>query len=109
MARHAMTGSGKTPFVRSVAFLALVLLPLLTACGGGGKAEEEATPAPELTAAEILQLASQKLAVTETVHFNLTIEGETFIDTGHQIQLLTALGDLQRPDRVRARFKAKVL
>ena len=57
----------------------------------------------------MLELASKRLAETPTVHFALDVEGETFIDSGRNIRLLGAEGDLQRPDRVRTAFQAEVM
>jgi len=54
-------------------------------------------------------MASKRLAETPTVHFALDVQGETYIDTGRNIRLLGAEGDLQRPDRVRTVFQAEVM
>ena len=79
----------------------------LAACGQAGNeaATPELTPAP----AVLLELASKRLAETQSVHFALDVQGETFIDTGRNIRLLSAEGDLQRPDRVRTAFQAEVM
>jgi hypothetical protein len=71
--------------------------------------EEEATPTGTPTAADLLELASRRLAQTKSVHFALDIEGDTYIDSAHTIRLLGAEGDLVRPDRVRTTFQAEVL
>lgn len=105
----------------------LLLLPLLAACGGAAQGDLPATSdtsgtplaapvdptrpddaPPDLTAPEILARASQRMAVTETVRFQLAIEGTTFIDPARTIQLLGANGLLVRPDRMSSSFKAKV-
>ncbi len=116
-------------FDRRLAFylLVLLLLPLLAACTGAVEGDppplaelsgtpisspgtpastDEATPIDAPTA--ILALASERLANTETVRFSLAIEGTTFIDPAHTIQLLNASGLLVRPDRMSSSFKAKV-
>jgi hypothetical protein len=79
----------------------------LAACGPA--ANEATTPEPTPTAAALLEMASKRLAETPTVHFALDVQGETFIDTGRNIRLLSAEGDLQRPDRVRTAFQAEVM
>ncbi len=66
-----------------------------------------ATPA-DLGAVQILELSSQRLGETQSIHFSLEVEGITFIDDGQTIQLEAAEGNVVRPDRVQARFKAKV-
>ena len=79
----------------------------LAACGQAGNeaATPELTPAP----AALLEMASKRLAETQSVHFALDVQGETFIDTGRNIRLLGAEGDLRRPDRVRTAFQAEVM
>jgi len=79
----------------------------LAACGPA--ANESITPEPTLTPAALLEMASKRLAETPTVHFALGVQGETFIDTGRNIRLLSAEGDLRRPDRVRTAFQAEVM
>ncbi len=70
--------------------------------------EEPATPLPTPQPAELLEMARQRLAETPTFHFLLEVEGETFIDPGSNMRLLSAEGDLQRPDRARATFQVDV-
>jgi hypothetical protein len=79
----------------------------LSACG---PAENEAiTPEPTPTPAALLEMGSKRLAETPTVHFALEVRGETFIDTGRNIRLLGAEGDLQRPNRGRTAVQAEVM
>jgi hypothetical protein len=80
---------------------------LISGCGQttDAPATPAATPAPE----DVLSLASRRLAEIGSAHFELDVEGDTFIDTGHTIRLLGAEGDLVRPDRVRTTFQAEVL
>ena len=79
---------------------------LLAACGSTGS---PTTPDETLSAADLLALASRRLAETPTVHFVLAIEGDTFIDSAGAIRLLGAEGDLQRPDRVQTTFQAEIM
>ena len=83
----------------------------LGACGPAGQPAEPATATPEPTPSPtaLLEMASKRLLETQTVHFALEVQGDTFIDSGDNIQLLGAEGDLQRPDRVRTVFQAEVL
>jgi len=91
-------------------FLNLLGAGSVLTLGACGPAENEAaTPEPTSTPAALLELASKRLAETPTVHFALDVQGETFIDTGRNIRLLGAEGDLLRPDRVRTTFKAEVM
>lgn len=119
--------------IRIVPLLALlsVLLPLLAACGGDDDetptvvapaatsapppANSSATPGASSVAspvtseaARLLELASQRLSDTLSIHFSLEVDGTTFIDDGQTIQLDAAEGNVVRPDRVQARFQAKV-
>lgn len=86
--------------------LSLVILVSFVAFGTGfsqGTATPSATPTPTA----LLKQASTRLADTKTVHFNLKIEGETMI--AESMQLLSAEGDLERPNKVDTTFKAKVM
>lgn len=42
------------------------------------------------------------------MRFDLTVDGETFVDSAGTIQLTEATGQLARPNRVHARFKVRV-
>lgn len=86
---------------------ATLVLLLLAGCGGGTTAPT-ATPEPDLTPAQILERTSRRLAETPTVHFELAVAGDTFVDSANTIRLLTASGDLERPDRVATTFKVEV-
>jgi len=93
-----------------VAVIPVIIISLLTACGtNGGAQDPEATATATPTARQLLQVASDRLADTQTVRFSLKVEGDTFVDKGESIRLIEADGELQRPDRVRTTFKAKVL
>lgn len=95
-------------FMRLPAILAMLATVLfLTACGMGAAPPPSPTPRP--TPDKILAAASAKLAETQSVHFALVVDGESFIDTGHTIRLLGAEGDLVRPDRVQTTFQAEVM
>lgn len=90
-----------------------VFLPLLgaaiAALAGCGPDALAPTATPSFSAAELLALASRRLAETPTAHFVLDIEGDTFIDSAGTIRLLGAEGDLQRPDRVQTTFQAEIM
>jgi lipoprotein LprG len=90
-----------------MATLASVLV-LLSACGTGGGTKETPTPPPP-SAQEILTAASQRLAQTQTVHFTLDVQGQTYIDDARTMQLISAAGDLERPGKVSVQFKIKIL
>ena len=82
---------------------------ILSACTPPGQEGMTPTAEPTPTPGALLELASKRLAETPTVHFVLDVQGETFIDTGRNIRLLGAEGDLRRPDRVRTTFQAEVM
>ena len=91
-------------------FLNLLGAGSVLALGACGPAENAAvTPELSPTPATLLEMASKRLAETPTVHFALDVQGETFIDSGGNIRLLGAEGDLQRPDRVQTAFQAEVM
>jgi hypothetical protein len=67
--------------------------------------EGDASPtsgAPAQTPEEVLEAASAQWGETESAHFNLTIDGETFLDSGGNLQLNSAEGDIKRPGSVSA-------
>jgi hypothetical protein len=82
------------------AMLSLAALPV-------AGATPVATPASE--AQTILEQASLRLADVQSLHFTLEIEGETYIDDAGTIRLLSAEGDLARPDRVAVQFRVNIL
>jgi hypothetical protein len=82
---------------------------VLVACGPTEPEPPTPTPLATPTPEELLALASKRLAETQSAHFTLDVQGETFIDTGGTIRLLGAEGDLVRPDRVRTTFQAEVV
>lgn len=88
--------------------LTLMILASTVGCGGSGT-PTSVPPTPTVSPVEILRRASAQLAATQTVHFELTVEGKTFVDADKKIELLSASGDLERPDRVFTTFKAKAL
>jgi len=87
----------------------LAAASLLTLAGCSSNAAEPATPLPTPTPAELLELASQRLAETPAVHFVLDVEGDAFVDPLAEMLLVRAEGDLQRPDRVRTDLQLQVL
>lgn len=85
--------------------VAVATSAVLAGCGS----EPESGPADTATPTEILAAASSRLAETTSVHFTLSVAGDSFVDSGKTIRLLGAEGDLVRPDRVRTTFQAEVL
>lgn len=105
---------GKDETVTSRSFRVTSWLPSLVilfglVVFGTGFSNGDSTATPQATPTSILQQASSRLADTKTVRFKLSIEGETFIDSQNSMQLLSAEGDLERPDKVSTTFKAKVM
>lgn len=90
-----------------IGFIVVVSIVLLAACAGDG---DDADPTNEPAEAEtILSDASAALADTESLRFNLEIDGTTYIDDEETIRLLAARGDLVRPDRVDVEFQVELL
>lgn len=85
--------------------MALLLPLLLTACMGdddGSEASGDVSPD------EVLQGASERWAETQSAHFELTVDGEAFLDDARTIKLQSAEGDVKRPDSVTATAKIDV-
>ncbi|HYH12016.1 MAG TPA: LppX_LprAFG lipoprotein [Thermomicrobiales bacterium] len=77
--------------------------PRLAAQSGG-----DSTPAIS-EAQQLLQKASGRLAETETVRFNLEVDGDTYIDETETLRLVNARGELARPDMVDVEFQVEIL
>lgn len=58
---------------------------------------------------EILNQAADRLQETDSMTFTMELEGTTYVDDGETIQLLSAEGAMQRPDKVDVTFTALVL
>lgn len=58
---------------------------------------------------DVLAAATERLNETETMDFVMELEGTTYVDAAETIQLLSAEGTMQRPDRVDVTFTAIVL
>ena len=88
--------TGFTRFSAAVVFLAVALV--LVACGGssgGAKADPKA----------VLDNTSKRLNEVKSVHFDVAIDGDAFIDTSRTISLRSASGDIVTPDQMQARIK----
>ncbi|CAN5702827.1 N/A [soil metagenome] len=77
--------------------------------GCGAEDSTSIAPSESLDAVTLLTQASDSLAETETLRFNLEIDGDTFVDEAGTIRLLAARGDLARPDRVDVEFQVELL
>ncbi len=77
----------------------------LVGCGDDSTEPESET---NVTPQEVLATASQRLAETEALHFQLAVEGQTYVDPAGEIQLISAEGDLARPNKVRVQFQVEL-
>lgn len=88
------------PFPRIGGFVLLLLVAALVACGGGG-----ASPTAATDTRAVLDGAAKRLAAVKSVHFNVAIDGDAFIDTGRTIALRSASGDIATPDQMQSKIK----
>lgn len=88
-------------------FIVLAAIVVLIGCGDD-TGDTTATEEP-VEASALLSQASEALADTNSLRFNLEIEGNTFIDDAETIRLLSARGDLVRPDKVDVEFQVELL
>jgi hypothetical protein len=65
------------------------------------------TPTP-ITAEGVLAAAAERWDETDSAHFNLTVDGDAFVDDDQTIALRAADGDILRPDSVEATAKLGV-
>jgi lipoprotein LprG len=91
-----------SPGVRLIALLCVAML--LVSCGSdSGTVIDENVPVED-----VLQHASQRMADTESMRFDMRVEGETYIDAERTIQLISAIGTMARPDRVEVEFQVRL-
>lgn len=95
-------------FRKSLALLIMTLALILTGCGSDGSTSNNAEP-EDPSVQTILDNASNTLAETETMKFNLEVSGDTWIDDSRTIRLLSARGNLARPDMVDVEFQVELL
>jgi lipoprotein LprG len=95
----------ETRLFRLIALVCVALL--IVSCGG--ESSSAVDDAEALPVTDVLNNASQRMADTESMRFDLRIDGETFIDPASTIQLVSAIGTMARPDRVDVEFQARVL
>ncbi|MGC4192433.1 MAG: LppX_LprAFG lipoprotein [Thermomicrobiales bacterium] len=87
---------------RPLIFLALVVAMLAGAFATPASAQD----APDPTS--LLKQTSEILAQTQSLHFTLTVDGDTYIDDQDQMRLVKAEGALQRPGKVEVEFQIEL-
>lgn len=98
--------------MKLLSLLSCLLPMMLLASGESGALRQTAStasPAAQSEAQQLLEQASNRLAETETVRFYLEVDGDTFIDEEQSLRLVTAQGDLARPDMVDVEFQVELL
>ena len=76
----------------------------------GGSKTPTATPSPTAIAAQdILNSAAQRFDQTNSLHFDLTVDGNVALDQNGTIKLHGATGDLKRPDSAQAKANVTFL
>ncbi|MGI8486803.1 MAG: LppX_LprAFG lipoprotein [Thermomicrobiales bacterium] len=58
---------------------------------------------------DVVAKASATIAKSSSIHFTLGVDGDSWVDPGKTIKLLSAEGDLLRPDKVNVQFKVQIL
>jgi outer membrane lipoprotein-sorting protein len=94
----------RTSLVIRLAVLCCAAL-LLVSCGNETSSDEQATAVP---VEDVLGNASTRLADTESMHFDMRVKGETYIDAEKSIQLVSAIGTMARPDGVDVEFQVRL-
>lgn len=91
--------------VRQLRLVIILLLTLLVVagCDGGKDKDSQSGASPTvLTAESLLGAAGDRWATTDTAHFKLNVTGDAFIDSAESIKLLSAEGEIKRPNAVKA-------
>jgi hypothetical protein len=83
----------------------LLALSLAAACGGRGE-KAEPSPAALPTAEELLPKIVERVGAVKSFHFRLEHEGG-FSPIPLDLKLKTAEGDIQAPDRMKAKLEAE--
>lgn len=97
------------PSYRSVRlFLVTIVAAIGLASAAPGANADDATATPD-DASAILAQASDRLADTQTMKFELEVDGDSYIDGADTMRLISARGDLARPDKVDVEFQINVL
>lgn len=95
----------RAPTVRPCLLAVLMVVAALTGCGGD---DPEPTSQTSANPEQVLTFASRRLAETEAMHFKLSVDGQTYVDPSEEIQLVSAEGDLARPNKVRVQFQVEL-
>lgn len=83
----------------------LIMTLVLAGCDAFGDDDDSAE---DISAEEAIDRAVERWDTTESAHFELEIEGTTYLDDDENIQLSSAEGDLVRPDSVEATAQINV-
>jgi lipoprotein LprG len=98
------------PIFRLARLLLVALILALGLCSNVAAAlAADATATPDDSAHAILERASARLADTQTMQFDLEVDGDSWIDDSHTMRLISARGDLERPDKVDVEFQINLL
>ena len=98
------------PYLLRVRLLAAPMLALMLLFAGLANASaDDATAVADGDARAILDSASDQLADTQTMQFELEVDGDSYIDDTRTMRLIAARGDLARPDMVDVEFQINLL
>lgn len=102
MSIHPNSGRSSRPApLRLLTVTFSVLLAMLLAGCGGSSGGNGAKVDPRT----ILDNTAKRLNEVKSVHFDVAIEGDAFIDTNRTILLRSASGDIVTPDQMQAKIK----
>lgn len=96
---HAIDRTRHARFSRLSAVVALLAVALMLAACGGSSGGSKADPKT------ILANTAKRLNEVKSVHFDVAIDGNAFIDTNRTISLRSASGDIVTPDRMQTKIK----
>ncbi|MGC4107115.1 MAG: LppX_LprAFG lipoprotein [Thermomicrobiales bacterium] len=92
----------RSPILRPISLLVLALIMLAGTIAAPASAQDQPDPAT------LLAQTSEVLAKTETLHFSLAVDGDSYIDDLQQMRLVKAEGSLQRPGKVEVEFQIEL-
>lgn len=83
-------------------------MTMLTACSFGDDEDDTNGDSEEVTAESVLEDAANRWDETDSLHFELAAEGDSYLDADRTVRLIEAQGDLARPSSVSAEARVSV-
>jgi lipoprotein LprG len=94
---------------RPIPLLLVALIATFGLLSIPGALAQDSPATPESDARAMIARASDRLADTQTMQFELEVDGDSYIDESNTMRIVAARGDLARPDMVDVEFQINIL